>query len=78
MPVQLNWYLLIWRQGAARKAVVVAQDAQAVSLVKYSIDAKITEESLLDLLPELQRAGAEGVVQRITLLREQGVIENDS
>jgi type IV pilus assembly protein PilN len=51
---------------------------QTIPLVEYSITAQITDENLLTLLPELQRAGAEGVVQRISLLREQGVIENDS
>ncbi|AFY68356.1 Fimbrial assembly family protein [Thalassoporum mexicanum PCC 7367] len=55
-----------------------SQDVQTVPLVDYKITARITDASLLTLLPELQRAGAEGVVQRISLLKEQGVIENDS
>jgi type IV pilus assembly protein PilN len=44
------------------------------SVVNYKIDAALTAESSAQLLPELQKAGADGLVTRVNLLQREGVI----
>ncbi len=45
------------------------------TLVDFKIEAVITSKSPAELLPELQKAGADGLVARVNLLRQQGVIK---
>ncbi len=43
--------------------------------VDYQIEAVLTSKRANELLPELQKAGADGVIARVNLLKEQGVIK---
>ncbi len=45
------------------------------TLVNFKIEAVLTSKSPAELLPELQKAGADGLVARVNLLRQQGVIK---
>jgi len=45
-----------------------------VTLIDFEIGATLTSEPATKLLPQLQNSGAEGLVQRIKLLQEKGVM----
>jgi|JFJP01.1.fsa_nt_gi type IV pilus assembly protein PilN len=45
------------------------------TLVNFQIQTTITSKSSAELLPELQKLGADGLVARVNLLRQQGVIK---
>jgi type IV pilus assembly protein PilN len=46
-----------------------------VSVIDYEITSTLVDKSATDLLPELQKSGAEGTVTRIKLLQEKGAIK---
>ncbi len=46
-----------------------------VSVIDYEITSTLVDKSATDLLPELQKSGAEGTVTRIKLLQQKGAIK---
>ncbi|CAN1209133.1 Fimbrial assembly protein [Tumidithrix helvetica PCC 7403] len=54
--------------------LVPASKDKPFSVVTYKIDAELTSESSAQLLPELQKAGSDGLVTRVNLLQREGVI----
>lgn len=47
----------------------------SITLIDFAISATLTNEPVTKFLPQLQNSGAEGLVQRIKLLQEKGVIQ---
>lgn len=45
------------------------------NLVNFQIRTAITSQSPTEILPELQKTGADGLVTRVNLLKQQGVIK---
>jgi type IV pilus assembly protein PilN len=45
------------------------------NLVNFQISTATTSKSPADILPELQKTGADGLVTRVNLLKQQGVIK---
>jgi type IV pilus assembly protein PilN len=45
------------------------------NLVNFQIITATTSKSPADILPELQKTGADGLVTRVNLLKQQGVIK---
>ena len=81
---ELNDYLLLLKaspliNGEKTKLVSsILQTATAdkkLTLVNFQIQTAVTSKSPAELLPELQRTGADGLVARVNLLRQQGVIK---
>jgi type IV pilus assembly protein PilN len=46
-----------------------------VSVIDYEITSTLVDKSATELLPELQKSGAEGTVTRIKLLQQKGAIK---
>jgi type IV pilus assembly protein PilN len=46
-----------------------------VSVIDYEITSTLVDKSAIELLPELQKSGAEGTVTRIKLLQQKGAIK---
>jgi type IV pilus assembly protein PilN len=55
-------------------SLVPATKDKPFSVVTYKIETSLTTESSAQLLPELQKAGADGLVTRVNLLQREGVI----
>jgi type IV pilus assembly protein PilN len=47
----------------------------SITLIDFAISTTLTNEPVTKFLPQLQKSGAEGLVQRIKLLQEKGVIQ---
>lgn len=45
------------------------------TLVNFQIETAVTSKNPAELLPELQKRGADGLVARVNLLKQQGVIK---
>ncbi|TYQ27536.1 hypothetical protein PseudUWO311_07700 [Pseudanabaena sp. UWO311] len=45
------------------------------TLVNFQIQTTVTKKSPADILPALQKSGADGLVTRVNLLKQQGVIK---
>ncbi|MEE3718391.1 PilN domain-containing protein [Tumidithrix elongata RA019] len=54
--------------------LIPATKDKPFSAVSYKIETSVTAENSAQLLPELQKAGADGLVTRVNLLQQQGVI----
>jgi len=81
---ELNDYLLLLKASPlidGEKTKLVSSTLQTATadknftLVNFQIQAAVTSKSPAELLPELQRTGADGLVARVNLLRQQGVIK---
>lgn len=81
---ELNDYLLLLKASPlldSEKTKLVSSTLQQatadknLTLVDFQIQTAVTSKSPAELLPELQRTGADGLVARVNLLRQQGVIK---
>jgi type IV pilus assembly protein PilN len=81
---ELNDFLLLLKASPlldpARTELVSSTLQQATTdknftLVNFQIQTATTTKSPAEILPELQKAGAEGLVTRVNLLKQQGVIK---
>ncbi len=45
------------------------------NLVNFQIQAALTSKPIGEILPDLQKAGADGLVSRVNLMKQQGVIK---
>jgi type IV pilus assembly protein PilN len=52
-----------------------AQAAGSNPLFEFTIEASLTSQNAAQLLPELQKAGATGLVERVLLLKERKVVQ---
>jgi len=81
---ELNDFLLLLKASPlldpARTELVSSTLQQATTdknftLVNFQIQTATTTKSPAEILPELKKAGAEGLVTRVNLLKQQGVIK---
>ena len=81
---ELNDYLLLLKASPlldSEKTKLVSSTLQQatadknLTLVDFQIQTAVTSKSPAELLPELQKTGADGLVARVNLLRQQGVIK---
>lgn len=81
---ELNDYILLLKgspllDGDKTKLVSATLQQATVdknfTLVNFQIQAAVTSKNAAELLPELQKRGADGLVSRVNLLRQQGVIK---
>ena len=81
---ELNDYLLLLKaspllDGDKAKllssTLLPATSDKNFNLVNFQIQTFITSKSSAEILPELQKLGADGLVARVNLLRQQGVIK---
>jgi len=52
-----------------------ATAAANFTLVNFQVETAVTSKNPAELLPELQKRGADGLVARVNLLKQQGVIK---
>ncbi|PZV17343.1 MAG: hypothetical protein DCF20_05760 [Pseudanabaena sp.] len=81
---ELNDFLLLLKASPLlddKETILVSSTLQAATtdknftLVNFQIRTALTTKSPAEILPALQKAGAEGLVARINLLKQQGVIK---
>lgn len=81
---ELNDFLLLLKASPlldGEKTKLISSTLQQATsdanftLVNFQIQATVTSKNPAELLPELQKAGADGLVARVNLLRQQGVIK---
>jgi type IV pilus assembly protein PilN len=80
---ELNDYLLLLKASPlldGEKTKLLSSTLQQAtvdktSLVNFQIQTTVTSKSPAELLPELQKTGADGLVARVNLLRQKGVIK---
>jgi type IV pilus assembly protein PilN len=81
---ELNDFLLLLKASPlleAKETVLVSSTLQPATadknftLVNFQIRTAITTKSPADILPALQKTGADGLVTRVNLLKQQGVIK---
>lgn len=81
---ELNDYLLLLKASPfldGEQTRLVSSTLQQATveknftLVNFQIQTSVTTKSPAELLPELQKSGADGLVTRVNLLRQQGVIK---
>ena len=81
---ELNDYLLLLKASPlldGENTKLVSSSLQEATkeknftLVNFQVQTAITSKSPSELLPELQKSGADGLVARVNLLRQQGVIK---
>jgi len=81
---ELNDFLLLLKASPLledKETVLVSSALQSATadknftLVNFQIRTATTSKSPADILPELQKTGADGLVTRVNLLKQQGVIK---
>jgi type IV pilus assembly protein PilN len=81
---ELNDFLLLLKASPLleeKETVLVSSTLQPATtdknftLVNFQIRTAITTKSPADILPALQKTGADGLVTRVNLLKQQGVIK---
>jgi type IV pilus assembly protein PilN len=81
---ELNDFLLLLKASPLldpQRTILVSSTLQAATadsnftLVNFVIETAVTPKSPAELLPELQKRGADGLVARVNLLKQQGVIK---
>ncbi|OIP78603.1 MAG: hypothetical protein AUK48_01345 [Oscillatoriales cyanobacterium CG2_30_44_21] len=81
---ELNDFLLLLKSSplldGTRTKLVTSTLQQATNdanftLVNFQVETATTTKSPAEILPELQKKGADGLVARINLLKQQGVIK---
>lgn len=81
---ELNDFLLLLKASPlleGKETVLVSSALQPATndknftLVNFQIRTAITTKSPADILPALQKTGADGLVTRVNLLKQQGVIK---
>jgi type IV pilus assembly protein PilN len=81
---ELNDFMLLLKASPlldAEKTRLVTSTLQQATvssnftLVNFQVETAVTSKSPAELLPELQKRGAEGLVARVNLLKQQGVIK---
>ena len=81
---ELNDFLLLLKASPlleGKETILVSSTLQPATtdknftLVNFQIRAAITTKSPADILPALQKTGADGLVTRVNLLKQQGVIK---
>lgn len=81
---ELNDFLLLLKASPlldSEKTKLISSTLQQATsdanftLVNFQIQTTVTSKNPAELLPELQKAGADGLVARVNLLRQQGVIK---
>ncbi|MCA6501596.1 MAG: PilN domain-containing protein [Pseudanabaena sp.] len=81
---ELNDFLLLLKASPlleAKETVLVSSALQPATtdknftLVNFQIRTAVTTKSPADILPALQKTGADGLVTRVNLLKQQGVIK---
>ena len=81
---ELNDFILLLKASPlldAEKTRLVSSTLQQATLasnftlVNFVIETAVTSKNPAELLPELQKRGAEGLVARVNLLKQQGVIK---
>ncbi|WP_103669728.1 PilN domain-containing protein [Pseudanabaena sp. BC1403] len=81
---ELNDFLLLLKASPlleGKETILVSSALQPATtdknftLVNFQIRAAITKKSPADILPALQKTGADGLVTRVNLLKQQGVIK---
>jgi len=82
---ELNDFILLLKASPlldAEKTRLVTSSLQQVTnfdanftLVNFQVETAVTQKGAAELLPELQKRGADGLVSRINLLKQQGVIK---
>jgi type IV pilus assembly protein PilN len=81
---ELNDFLLLLKASPLledKDTVLLSSSLQPATseknfnLVNFQIRTAITSQSPAEILPELQKTGADGLVTRVNLLKQQGVIK---
>ena len=81
---ELNDYILLLKASPlldSDKTKLLSANLQPATadknftLVNFQIQTFVTSKNSAELLPELQKLGADGLVTRVNLLRQQGVIK---
>jgi type IV pilus assembly protein PilN len=81
---ELNDFMLLLKASPlldAEKTRLVTSNLQQATvssnftLVNFQVETAVTSKNPAELLPELQKRGAEGLVARVNLLKQQGVIK---
>jgi type IV pilus assembly protein PilN len=81
---ELNDFLLLLKASPlleAKETVLVSSTLQPATtdknftLVNFQIRTAVTAKSPAEILPALQKTGADGLVTRVNLLKQQGVIK---
>lgn len=81
---ELNDFLLLLKASPTldgEKTKLISSTLQQATaeanfnLVNFQIETTVTSKSPAELLPELQKSGADGLVARVNLLKQQGVIK---
>jgi type IV pilus assembly protein PilN len=81
---ELNDFLLLLKASPLledKDTILVSSALQPATsdknfnLVNFQIRTAITSQSPTEILPELQKTGADGLVTRVNLLKQQGVIK---
>jgi type IV pilus assembly protein PilN len=81
---ELNDFLLLLKASPlleGKETILVSSALQPATtdknftLVNFQIRAALTTKSPADILPALQKTGADGLVTRVNLLKQQGVIK---
>ena len=81
---ELNDFLLLLKASPlleAKETVLVSSTLQPATtdknftLVNFQIRTAVTTKNSADILPALQKTGADGLVTRVNLLKQQGVIK---
>lgn len=81
---ELNDFILLLKASPlldAEKTKLVSSTLQQATiganftLVNFVVETAVTSKNPAELLPELQKRGAEGLVARVNLLKQQGVIK---
>lgn len=81
---ELNDFMLLLKASPllnSEKTILLSSTLQQATadknftLVDFRIETTTTSKSPAELLPELQKSGADGLVARVNLLRQQGAIK---
>jgi type IV pilus assembly protein PilN len=81
---ELNDFLLLLKASPLledKETKLVSSSLQQVTadknftLVNFQVKTAVTSKSPAEILPELQKTGADGLVTRVNLLKQQGVIK---
>lgn len=56
----------------------IPDDIELPNVVEYTIETKLTNDRVHELLPEIRENGADGIVARIETLKQEGLFSDDS
>lgn len=56
----------------------IPNDTELPDVVEYTIETRLTDDRVHELLPEIRDNGADGIVARIETLKQEGLFSDDS